>query len=248
LVIVACGLLLTACAAGRESAGTSMLSDAGPYDPMTAKGSIRGMVSLSGTPPIMEKIVMKGDAECLKGYDQAPASQEVLVGRDGGMQNVFVHVQSGLPRLKYPLPISAVEMRQRGCLFEPRVVGLMTGQPLRVVNDDKTLHNIRTISVHNRPFNLGNPAKGSSQTRAFSAAEVMIKARCDVHSWMNAYIGVVEHPFFAVSDPDGRFSIAGLPDGEYTLEAWHERYGRISQPVSIKEGQETTVRFEYKAE
>jgi hypothetical protein len=136
---------------------------------------------------------------------------------------------------------------QTGCLYEPRVVGVMVGQSLEIRNSDPLLHNIKAVPTENRGFNISQPQAGMTSTRTFNTPEIMVPLECNVHGWMNAYVGVVAHPYFATTGADGAFAIAGLPAGTYQLEAWHERFGTRTGTVTVTDGGAGTVDFTYAA-
>jgi len=118
----------------------------------------------------------------------------------------------------------------------------------RLLLIDDTLHNIHAFAKKNREFNIGQPVKGLVTERAFDAPEVMIPVRCDVHKWMASYLGVVEHPFFAVTESNGRFDLAGLPPGSYVVEAWHEQYGLQQSSVTLGDDETRSIAFSFGAE
>ena len=124
-------------------------------------------------------------------------------------------------------------MAQEGCIYKPHVLGIQVGQTLAIVSGDDTLHNIHAIPERNGEFNMAQQAKGARNTHIFNTSEVMVPFKCDVHKWMTAYVGVVEHPFFAVTGQDGTFTLKGLPPGTYTVEAVHEKLGRQTQSVTL---------------
>ena len=159
----------------------------------------------------------------------------------------FVQIVSGLGDRKFAPPAEPVALDQRGCVYYPRVVGVQTGQPLLLINSDPTLHNVHTASSANKPFNFGMSVQGQKATRYFQHEETMIKAKCDVHPWMAAWIGVSPHPFFAVTGEDGRFAIAGLPPGTYDIEAWQETLGRQRMTVTLAEGEAVSANFTFAA-
>jgi plastocyanin len=171
----------------------------------------------------------------------------LLVGANDGVQNVFVYVKDGLGSRTYPVPTDPVHLDQRGCRYVPHVFGIQVGQTLRVANSDSALHNVNSSPTANRGFNFGQPAGVPPATRVFDRAEVGVPFRCDVHSWMNAYAGVVPHPFFAVTKEDGSFEIKGLPQGTYTVEAWHEQLGAQTQSVTVDAAKPATASFTFKA-
>ena len=158
---------------------------------------------------------------------------------------MFVYVKDGLGDRAFPVPPTAVVLDQKGCRYTPHVLGIQVGQALELLSSDNTLHNIHAVPEQNREFNRALQLAGMKHTHTFSTKEVMVPFKCDVHGWMNAYVGVVEHPFFAVTKDGGRFELKGVPPGTYTLEAWHEKSGVRTQQVTIaaKETKDVTFTF-----
>lgn len=216
-------------------------------DPATV-GTVTGRIIVEGTVPPADLVRLDADPKCvaLAGISRRPA-ESVVMGEGNTLQNVFVYVKDGLPPRLYPIPASPVVLDQQQCRYVPRILGIQVGQQLTIRNSDPLLHNVRSEGVINEPFDVGTPIQGVEVQRTFATREVMVPFKCNVHAWMNAYIGVLEHPFFAVSDETGRFSIGHLPPGTYTLEIWHERFGIETQQVTVA-GQETSdLTFSYKA-
>lgn len=216
---------------------------------ITAPGfaaEISGQVSFEGEPPQRRPLQMAADPKCAELYGQQVLTQEVLVDENGGLANVFVYLKNP-PQKDYPLPEEPVRLEQRGCLYLPRVQGIMVDQTLEVINDDPTLHNVRALADKNRPFNLGQPAETPPRTKTFKVSEKALKFKCDVHPWMAAYIFVMEHPFFATSDADGSYTISDVPPGTYTLVAWHEALGEKEVEVTVGENEEI-VPFAFSSE
>jgi hypothetical protein len=145
----------------------------------------------------------------------------------------------------WDVPETPIVLDQRRCQYSPRVFGLRTGQPLQIVNSDPTLHNTHGRPVANPEFNIGQPIRGLRNTLTFSMPEVMIPLESYIHRRMVAFVGVVPHPFFAVTGADGSFAIAGIPPGDYTVEAWHERFGSVTHSVTIDARQTATVSFTF---
>jgi plastocyanin len=214
-------------------------------DPAIA-GSIQGRVRFEGPTPAPEVARIDADKNCvsLNGADRQSVDA-VLVGEDGGLQNVFVYVKSGLEKASFPIPNDPVVVEQQRCRYVPRVVGVRVGQPLQIRNGDPLLHNVRSDSEVNQPFNQGQPVQGMVFAHTFTTREVMVPVTCDVHKWMRTYVGVVEHPYYAVTDAAGRFTLPDLPPGTYTLAAWHERLGSREQPVTVaaKESKNVELTF-----
>ena len=176
---------------------------------------------------------MADEPDCVAKFTGTPVDPIVSV-TDGHLANVFIRVVGGLPGGPYPMPSGPARINQDGCLYTPRVLGAMVGQPIEISNSDPLLHNIKAVPTENRPFNLSQPRAGMTTTRTFNTAEVMVPLECNVHGWMNAYVGVVDHPYFAVSGADGSFTIGGLPAGTYQVEAWHETLGTQTGEVTVE--------------
>ena len=213
-----------------------------PIDPATVS-AIVGTVTLQGTPPPNPSINMSSDPYCMT---LGAATTPTFVVSDGGLENVFVYVKDGLGTLKFPVPSKPVVLDQKGCAYTPRVFGIQVGQSLDIVNSDETLHNIHALPMANREFNRGQGLQGMKYTTTFTTPEVMLPFKCDVHKWMNAWVGVLEHPFYAISGKGGTFALAGLPPGTYTIEAWHEKLGAQTQMVTIAAKESKTITFAFK--
>ena len=207
-------------------------------------GTIEGRVKLSGMPPPNVPIRMGADPSCLKiNAGKRVVQETVLQAADGSLGNVFVHVQGTFPQS--PAPSTSVVIDQQGCVYHPRIQGARVGQTLEVKNSDQTLHNIHSLTTKGNAFNTGQPQAGLVFKFALKAEEVMLRVKCDVHPWMVGYIGVVSHPYFAVTDATGTFRIANVPAGKQTVQVWHELYGPLTQTVDVKSGATTTADFSY---
>lgn len=214
---------------------------AGPvWQPSGNEGNISGAINFTGQPPAPRQIQMESDAKCAQ--HGAQAVDDVIV-HNGRLQNVFVYVKSGLPQATFATPTTPVTLDQKNCQYHPRVLGLQVGQPLQVTNSDDTNHNVHPTPKNNRQWDESQLPGQGPITRKFSKPEVLIPVKCNVHSWMLAHIGVLPHPFYAISAADGTFAIKGLPPGEYELEAWHERYG--AKTLKIKVDAKTDARAEF---
>ena len=202
-----------------------------PTDTADGPGVIIGTARFEGTAPKPRPLPTEADPLCKP--EPGATSEVLLVGAGNGVQNVFVYVKDGLGSRTYAVPGEPVVLDQKGCRYIPHVFGIQVGQTLRVANSDPALHNINASPKQNKGFNFGQPAGVPPATRVFDKQEIGVPFRCDVHNWMNAYAGVVSHPFFAVTKADGSFEIKGLPPGTYTVEAWHERLGTQTQSITI---------------
>ncbi len=209
-------------------------------------GTVTGRVTFTGRVPKNPVMDMSAEPNCAARYKTMPHLQLVVVNPNGTLANVFVYVKAGLPAgATYASPASPVVLDQSACEHHPRVFGIMVGQPLEIRNSDPLLHNIKVLGRNNRTFNISLPAAGMTVTRTFTAPEVMLTFKCDVHGWMRAYAGVLPHPFFATTGTDGRFAIHGLPPGTYTVEAWHETFGTQTGTITVKANATATVDFAF---
>jgi plastocyanin len=223
-----------------------------PKTPVVIAGqwSITGTVRFDGEPPEWQQIEMSAVKECAAQHPNG-AFEEDLVVHDGLLANVVVYVKpaSGQVLLSGPRPTKPAVLDQRGCQYRPHVLAVQVGQPLVVTNSDTFLHNVHALSIDNPVFNFGQPTKDTNGRKVdpLNAPEVF-KVKCDVHPWMSAYIHVIEHPFFAVTSEGGTYAIpAGLPDGEYTLVAWHEKLGEKEISVELKGGKAERADFTFDA-
>ena len=252
--VVGAMLALTVCGKGDQSAvraapAAPPAPAASADDASQSGGSITGKIKFTGTAPRNRPIDMSEEAACKAKYKTTPPAEETVVsGPANALSNVFVYVSSGLPaNAKYQAPAAPVVLDQNGCRYHPHVFGIMVGQGLEIQNSDPVLHNIKAIAKKNRPFNVSQPSAGMKTTRTFSAPEVMVNLECNVHGWMKAYLGVRPDPFYAVSGPDGSFTIKGLPPGTYTIEAWHEKFGTQTATVTVTGTESKTANFTFAA-
>jgi plastocyanin len=208
------------------------------------RGTIKGHVKLGGPLPGNPIIRMGMDPKCAQANAGTRVVQEtVAAALDGSLANVFVSLQGTFSPT--PIPKEPVVIEQRACVYHPRVVGARVGQVLQVKNDDDLLHNVHSLSARGNSFNISEPKADMVQEFKLKDEEVMLHIKCDVHSWMTTYVGVVNNPYFAITAAAGTFEIANVPPGSYTIQFWHERYGPLTQPVRVRAGATTTVDFMY---
>jgi plastocyanin len=233
-------LVLAAAACGGDSTcdGTHTPT---PIDPATT-GAIAGSVRVTGTVPRSTPVQMSGECSAL--HRGAPDGGDVLV-HDGRVENAFVWVKSGLGDRVFAVPATPIVIDQKGCMFQPRVAGAQVCQPIEFRNSDALLHNVHGTPGQSDAWNFGLGVQGSHRTVRLAKPEVMVVTRCDVHPWMRAYLGVVDHPFFAVTGADGAFELRGVPAGDYVVGAWHEVLGTREARVTVKPGTSETVDFAY---
>jgi hypothetical protein len=222
---------------------------------MANGATISGKVSIDGTAPAATTIKMDADPVCKSAHSTPQMDDFWMVDKDGGVANAFVYIKDGLGGKTYD-PGPEASLDQKGCMYHPRVQGIVAGTSIKVTNSDQTLHNIHSFAEKNTPFNEGQPAgtPANSKKDEFSKPEIMIPVKCDVHGWMKSYIGVLTHPFFAVTGADGKYEIKGVPAGDYTLTAWHETTKgiaagvQVDQKVTVAAKDAKTVDFKIKPE
>lgn len=217
------------------------------YQPTRSQGSVTGVISFSGRPPARKRIARGGDPSCVKANPRALT--EDILAKQSHLANVFVYVKSGsaLEGLTFETPSVPVVLDQRGCRYAPHVLGIRVGQILEIRNSDPTTHNEHEAPKNNPKYNQSQVMGAAPITRQFAHPEIMIPINCFQHPWMIAYLGVLTHPFFAVSDRNGRFRIEGLPPGNYTIAAWHERFGEKAIEITIDPPAQQTVSFEFRS-
>lgn len=223
LSLIVFTVVVTLSVACNGKQGSSATSPGKPaYTATGSEGSISGAISFNGAAPAAKPFDTASDAVCKA---SGPIFAEEVVVNHGKLQNVFVYVKSGLPdNVSFPPQAGEVTLDQKGCKYVPHVLGIHTGASLKIASSDQTNHNIHPMPKNNREWNDTIFPSADPLARRFTKPEVMIPVKCGLHAWMRAYIGVLDHPFFAVSDANGQFTLKGLPPGEYEVEAWHESY------------------------
>jgi hypothetical protein len=216
-------------------------------DPATA-GTLTGKVRFTGKRPPRKTVDMDEDPQCQKLHHTPVSDNAVEVNRNGTLANVFIYVKQGLEGKTFKPPTTPAVMDQKGCWFIPRVLGIQTGQPFDVTNSDPVTHNIHPRAHINREWNHSQAEGAPPLEREFTQREIMIRVKCNIHSWMHAWIGVVDNPYFAVTGSDGAFSLKNLPPGAYTIEAWQEALGSQEQQVTISPSGKSEISFSFKGE
>lgn len=215
-------------------------------DPRTS-GSITGRVIVQGKLPPAKIISMEADPDCQDLHPARIRDTRIQTAKDGGLANVLVYLKSGVAKRNFMPAPSPVVLDQRGCQFVPRILSARTGQTIAVSNSDPVSHNIHPMPVNNRDWNQ-HQAPGSPQLeRRFAHAEIMIPVKCNIHGWMKSYIGVLDHPYSAITAANGTFALTNVPPGNYEIAAWHEAWGETAQSITLPASQSVKIAFLFAA-
>jgi hypothetical protein len=234
-----------AAAQSEGSPRESKKKERSPIDPAQV-GTIRGVVRFEGEPPQRKEMAIGSTAGC-EHHPKPPLTEDVIV-TDGRVENTFVQIKDGLDGwIMPPAPAEPAKLDQHGCMYRPRVIGVQLGQKLLVRNSDDATHNVHSFATRNDNFNRTQTPGGADVEWIAEKREAMAAFGCDIHPWMKAWVSVCDHPFFAVSAADGAFSISGVPPGEYTLEAAHEKLGKKSKNVTLSAGGTAEIEFVFAA-
>lgn len=203
--------------------------------------TVKGIVAFNGIVPQGKKLRLP--SACAKQYQGDVYSDEIKVN-NGLLQNVLVRISKGLEKRIYKdVPEQAVEVDQRGCIYQPRVSAVRIGQPVAFINSDPIIHNVKSLTKNNQSFNLMMPKQGQREEKKFDQAELLLETKCSFHPWMSSYIAILDHPFYAVTKENGSFEIPKLPKGTYTIEAWHEVLGTLTQEITVTDSKDINVNF-----
>lgn len=204
--------------------------------------SITGKVFYSGTAPVAKKLKMDADPFCASQHPEGAVSQDVLLNADNSLQNVLVYVKAGLPAsTQYPTPTTPVQIDQKGCIYTPRVVVAMVNQPISFTNSDATKHHVQAMAEMNPEWVISQDIGSAAQVTKFPKPEIGMLVICHLHPWMRMFVHVMANPYYSVTGKDGSFTLKGLPAGDYTIEAWHEKFG--TQAMKVKVGAHADITF-----
>ncbi|MBS1855119.1 MAG: carboxypeptidase regulatory-like domain-containing protein [Acidobacteria bacterium] len=244
--ILLCAFALTHCGGGEKPAETVRTGPVVSAD-LVNGATISGKVAFTGTAPAPKPIDMSANPQCERTHKDHPVTAEdIVVNPNHTLRNVFVWIKSGLPALNWAVPSTPATIDQKFCMYHPHVLGVMVGQNVAISNDDPVNHNIHPVPQVNEEWNDVQSPGDPPQMRSFAKQEIMVPIKCNVHPWMRAYVGVVSHPFFAVTGDDGSFTIKGMPPGTYTVQAWHEKLGTQEVQVTVGAKESKAVDFSYK--
>lgn len=228
--------------ASATDAAKGTASAPAPIDPATA-GTIRGTVKFDGTPPVREKVLIT--SECSKPGKDGILKEEIVVNANGTLRNVFVYIKDGLGNRTFEAPAEPALLDQVGCVYTPHVIGVQTGQQLLIRNSDGTTHNVNAAAGKSKGFNEAMlPGAGDLKAR-FKLPELRKLVKCDIHPWMNAWIHIMNHPYFGVTGDAGTFEFKNVPPGKYTIEAVHEMLGAKTLTIEIGAKDTKTADFTF---
>jgi plastocyanin len=208
-------------------------------------GEVKGSVLFHGVRPHLPQISMAQDPVCAAEQKGPVYPEDGRVNSNSTLPDVFIYVKAGLSGGAFQPPSTPVILNQVRCRYQPHVLGIMVGQPLKVINSDPTTHNIHIMPKYNRPWNVSQEPGSQPFTRKFTHAEIMIPVKCNQHPWMKAYIAVNTNPFYVVTGKSGDFAIKNLPAGRYTLEAWTATFGTQEKEVTVQPGETVTLDFTF---
>lgn len=214
-----------------------------------AGGTITGTVKFDGKAPQARMIHMDADPVCYAVNKGNVQSQAIILGDNNTLGNVFVYIKSGLNvdnNVKRVAQIAQeAVVNQAGCNYSPHVIGVMVGQKVKFFNPDGTLHNVHALCKINPEFNIAMPDFRKEMEVTFDKPEFMFPVRCDVHPWMQAWVAVMPHPFFAVTGSDGQFEIKNVPAGTYEIEAWHEKLKSKTMTITVADNSTQHLDFSF---
>jgi plastocyanin len=198
-------------------------------------GDVKGSITFEGNAPKMKPLRMDADPVCVANNEIKPRKEWLILGKDNGIKNMLVYIKESKSGslLGTPVTEDVAVLDQNGCVYIPHVLGVMVGQQINILNSDGTLHNIHALPKVNKEFNKAMPRSKKQMTVTFNKSEDPFKIKCDVHPWMGAYVGVFDHPYFAVTDDSGSYTISNLPAGKYVIEAWHEKLGSQTADITV---------------
>jgi carboxypeptidase family protein len=218
------------------------------YRPTGAEGTITGTIAFAGDGPRRKIIDMSADPFCVE-TNSRPLTEDVAISY-GKLANVFVYIKSGsiFEMYDFEVPSSTVVLEHKACRYAPHLLGMQAGQVLNVLNSDPTAHNTHPMTKLNPEWNMSQAPGGEAIVKRFDRPETFIPFRCNQHPWEKAYLGVFSHPFFAITDRNGAYKIEGLPPGNYTLTAWHERFGEKTATLTVSSRETTVEDFDFASE
>jgi len=212
---------------------TALIKNANPAPAGAVTGTLKGMAKFEGERPELEPLEVTAEKSkgCVESGEVDDTNWDAIISKDGAVANVVISVEvDGAEIEKLDEPVS---LDQKGCRFVPHVVCVPVGTLIKFLNSDQVSHNVHTYPRKNDAMNKTIPAGGEAEFKVEKSDEIPVK--CDIHPWMRSHLIVTETPFIAVTDEDGKFSIAGLPPGEHEVEWWHETLGKDKGKITVAE-------------
>jgi hypothetical protein len=237
-IIVTAALAIALVSCGKKEDTTSetpaaTTAPAGqPVDAATA-GSITGTIKLDGTAPTPGKISMAAEAYCAQQHPTPVPAEDVVVGPGGVLANAVVYISDDMSKYAVTISSTPATIDQKGCMYHPHVVAMVAGQQLQITNSDATTHNIHPLPKDNAEWNVSQPPGSAPMMKTWGRPEDAIAVKCNVHPWMKSYMFAFKNNFFAVTGADGKYSIANVPPGTYTVTVWQEKYGNKTTSVTV---------------
>jgi len=226
----------------RPAAAPASAPGAPPAPVQGPPGTVRGNVKIVGEIPPRKRARLESDEKCQAMHAAVVMYDNIVTDAAGNVQWAFVRVTSGPIGTPPPAPTTPVLLDQMRCMFTPHMVGVRVGQPVRVTSSDDLLHNVHGLPFENKEFNVGLPQAGMDVVRTFDKPEVFV-IKCDIHPWMRACVGVVDHAFWSITNELGTYVIRDLPPGKFTLEVWHEMYKPVTRQVVVPPGGDVSLDF-----
>ncbi len=212
-------------------------------NPRPSGGTVTGKVTYTGTPAKQKVIDMSKEPSCAKQHATPITTETVLTGPSDSLENVVIYISAGTP--DEGAPSQAARFEQKGCQYVPHLLAFQVNQPLEIVNDDQTSHNIHPLPRLNREWNRSQPPGSPAISEKYDKPEFIL-VKCNVHPWMRGYFAVMKNSHYTITGSDGGFKLPNLSPGKYTVSAWHESYGEQSQEVTISGSESQSVNFAFK--
>ena len=205
-------------------------------------GTVSGTATLKGAAPERAKIDVTKDKEVCAAVEHL--SDALIVSAGGAIKNVIVSIVDVEKGKKIEAPASNPTLDQNGCVFVPHVICITAGTSIDILNSDSVTHNVHTYPEENTAVNKAQPSSLPKITiETEFGEEDPMKVACDYHGWMSSWVGIFEHPYYALTGDDGKFTIDNLPAGAYEIKAWQEDIGELVKTIAVKAGETTTENF-----
>ncbi|HYE32268.1 MAG TPA: carboxypeptidase-like regulatory domain-containing protein [Methylomirabilota bacterium] len=220
-------------------------------------GVIEGVVQFRGVPPPERPIAMGANDPCANLPGAPKTTRFFRIGSEGGLADVLVYLEgigaSNQLARTWPLQAKTLPIVYSGCDVEPYIAAAQVGQVLTIQSLDSGMHNAHVTPDRrsgNRDANYALMPKSQPVELPLKSPEMFMRIKCDVHPWEFGYVSIFEHPFFAVTGPDGAFRMTGVPPGRYVLKAVHRKSGTNETDIAVqgRGGQRVSITFEAGAE